>query len=229
MSDSATAPGQMTEPPANEARLESWGEIATYLRRDVRTVQRWEKTEDLPVRRHEHQKKSTVYAYPSELDEWVKKRQPADDPEADAAFIPEPDVDPSTENGNADSALATNGKKTITQDDGIDPDVPPEPAPPIGKRITIALIAAALLAFIAYRAFHRLAPPTAGRVYPGVGDQLKKAPAGAGALHAKDSPGSRDRWSYFQSDSISRSLWSRRKISPMTKLISATMIGYHRP
>jgi TolB-like protein len=140
--------------PLPEKKLVSWKEIAAYLGREVRTVQRWEKTEDLPVRRHEHQKKSTVYAYPSELDEWVKKRQPADDPEADAAFIPEPDVDPSTENGNADSALATNGKKTITQDDGIDPDGPPEPAPPIGKRITIALIAAALLAFIAYRAFH---------------------------------------------------------------------------
>jgi hypothetical protein len=51
MSDSATAPGQMSEPPANEARLESWGEIASYLRRDVRTVQRWERYHGLPVRR----------------------------------------------------------------------------------------------------------------------------------------------------------------------------------
>jgi hypothetical protein len=30
-------------------RLDSWKEIAVYLKRDVRTVQRWEKTEKLPV------------------------------------------------------------------------------------------------------------------------------------------------------------------------------------
>src|SRR5438876_1918457 len=73
-------------------KLDSWGEIASYLGREVRTVQRWERTEGLPVHRHEHQKKSTVYAFTSELDEWFKKRQPADDPEADAEFIPEPDI-----------------------------------------------------------------------------------------------------------------------------------------
>lgn len=76
----------------NDRKLDSWKEIADYLDREVRTVQRWEKTEGLPVHRHEHQKKSTVYAYTSELDEWRNKRQPKDDPEADAAFVPEPDV-----------------------------------------------------------------------------------------------------------------------------------------
>ncbi|MCU1257033.1 MAG: repeat-containing protein, partial [Candidatus Angelobacter sp.] len=35
-------------------RLDSWKEIASYLRRDVRTVQRWEKKEGLPVYRHLH-------------------------------------------------------------------------------------------------------------------------------------------------------------------------------
>jgi hypothetical protein len=68
MSDSATSPGQMSEPPANEPRLESWGEIAGYLRRDVRTVQRWERYQGLPVRRLQVGKLPTVYAYRSELD-----------------------------------------------------------------------------------------------------------------------------------------------------------------
>src|SRR6516225_4427838 len=77
-------------------KLDAWKEIADYLDREVRTVQRWEKTEHLPVHRHEHQKKSSVYAYTSELDEWVKKRQPVDDPEADAAF--------ESENSGADLA-----------------------------------------------------------------------------------------------------------------------------
>lgn len=55
-------------------RLDSWKEIAAYFNRDARTVQRWEKTEDLPVRRHVHSKAGTVYAYPAELDAWWNKR-----------------------------------------------------------------------------------------------------------------------------------------------------------
>jgi hypothetical protein len=78
--------------PLPEKKLVSWKEIAAHLGREVRTVQRWETTEGLPVHRHEHQKKSTVYAYPSELDEWVRKRQPVDDPEADAAFAREQEL-----------------------------------------------------------------------------------------------------------------------------------------
>ncbi len=61
---------------ANETPLESWKEIATYLKRDVRTVIRWEKNEQLPVRRHLHQARSSVYAYPSELDQWRDSRKP---------------------------------------------------------------------------------------------------------------------------------------------------------
>jgi len=50
--------------------LDSWKEIATYLRRDVRTVQLWEKHEGLPVRRHLHKHRSTVFALRSEIDLW---------------------------------------------------------------------------------------------------------------------------------------------------------------
>jgi Tol biopolymer transport system component len=51
-------------------RLESWKEIATYLKREVRTVQRWEKEEGLPIHRQMHKSLGTVYAYKSELDGW---------------------------------------------------------------------------------------------------------------------------------------------------------------
>ena len=51
-------------------RLNSWKEIAAYLQKDVRTVQRWEKNEGLPVHRKPHNKLSSVYAYEPELDEW---------------------------------------------------------------------------------------------------------------------------------------------------------------
>jgi len=56
------------------SRLESWKEIAAYLNRDARTVQRWEKTERLPVHRHVHEALSSVYAYTAELDTWREQR-----------------------------------------------------------------------------------------------------------------------------------------------------------
>jgi len=56
-------------------RLDSWKEIASFLRRDVRTVQRWEKKEGLPVYRHQHEKLGSVYAYPAELSQWFTARQ----------------------------------------------------------------------------------------------------------------------------------------------------------
>lgn len=57
-----------------ETRLDSWKAIAAYLNRDVRTVMRWEKSEQLPVRRHRHLTRSSVYAYPAELDAWRANR-----------------------------------------------------------------------------------------------------------------------------------------------------------
>ena len=56
--------------------LQSWKEIAVYLQREPRTVMRWEKEEALPVHRHQHSGRSTVYAYPSELDAWRAARKP---------------------------------------------------------------------------------------------------------------------------------------------------------
>ncbi len=50
-------------------RLDSWKEIAAYLRHSVRTVRRWE-NEGLPVHRHAHKKKSAIYAYKPEVDLW---------------------------------------------------------------------------------------------------------------------------------------------------------------
>src|SRR5689334_8068269 len=57
-----------SDPPESE-RLDSWKEIAAYLKRDESTVRRWEK-EGLPVHRHSHKRKATVYAHKSEIDAW---------------------------------------------------------------------------------------------------------------------------------------------------------------
>jgi Tol biopolymer transport system component len=56
-------------------RLESWKEIAAYLKRNERTARRWEKTEALPVYRHTHARRDSVYAYKAELDAWWGSRR----------------------------------------------------------------------------------------------------------------------------------------------------------
>ena len=61
--------------PAPNGRLDSWKEIAAYLKRDVTTVRRWEKREGLPVRRHLHDRRDSVYAFSSELDGWLEGRR----------------------------------------------------------------------------------------------------------------------------------------------------------
>jgi hypothetical protein len=66
------------EPPTGSAetgrRLESWKEIAGYFERNERTVRRWEDLEGLPVHRHLHDKRGTVFAYTAELDAWRERR-----------------------------------------------------------------------------------------------------------------------------------------------------------
>jgi TolB-like protein len=82
------------KPP--EKRLDSWKDIAVYLNRDVTTVQRWEKRETMPVHRHVHDKRGSVYALPEELDAWVQSRRPhVDEPETE----PEAEMPPAAPNG----------------------------------------------------------------------------------------------------------------------------------
>ena len=57
---------------ANTDVLNSWKEVATYLGRGVRTVQRWEQELGLPVRRPRGKTRSAVIAFRSELDQWLQ-------------------------------------------------------------------------------------------------------------------------------------------------------------
>lgn len=65
----------MTSP--REDRLESWKAIARHLGRSVRTVRRWEQNEGLPVHRLMHRAQASVYAFASELDDWMASRATA--------------------------------------------------------------------------------------------------------------------------------------------------------
>src|SRR3989442_299510 len=76
MSDPGVRAGAMQGASPTARRLESWKEIASYLKRDKRTVQRWEKEYGLPVHRLQLNTGSTVYAYPAGLDAWYAERRP---------------------------------------------------------------------------------------------------------------------------------------------------------
>jgi AAA-like domain len=76
-------------PPPGNRRLDSWKEIAEYLRRGITTVQRWEREEGLPVRRHLHNTSGSVFAETADIDRWLLDRSPKsggrDDMPQDAA------------------------------------------------------------------------------------------------------------------------------------------------
>jgi predicted DNA-binding transcriptional regulator AlpA len=63
------------EPPALTSVMTSWKEIAQYLGKGVRTVQRWERELGFPVRRTRRGTKSSVLAVHGEIDAWVQSRQ----------------------------------------------------------------------------------------------------------------------------------------------------------
>jgi Tol biopolymer transport system component len=83
-----------SDAPAAGERLDSWKEIAAYLKRSVRTVHRWEKEEGLPVHRQLHKDLGSVFAYKSELDAWsngrsvhARPRQEADENSSSKRYL----------------------------------------------------------------------------------------------------------------------------------------------
>ena len=72
----ADLPLPTVRPPAltpHSDVLNSWKEIASYLGRGVRTVQRWEHDSALPVHRPKGKDRSAVLAIREELDQWLQR------------------------------------------------------------------------------------------------------------------------------------------------------------
>ena len=61
-------------PPARDQNFTCWKEIAAYLGKGVRTVQRWERERGLPVRRPKGGTAGIVSASRSELDVWMAQQ-----------------------------------------------------------------------------------------------------------------------------------------------------------
>lgn len=53
--------------------LNSWKEIAVYVGRSVRTVQRWERDLGLPVHRPRGRERTATMAFTAELDAWLRR------------------------------------------------------------------------------------------------------------------------------------------------------------
>ena len=88
-------PESMDQPTANKParRLDSWKEIAAFFGRDERTVRRWESDSSLPVHRVPGVARGRVFAFESELQQWL--RTPAATPEAASPPLPSVEALPS--------------------------------------------------------------------------------------------------------------------------------------
>jgi len=75
--------------PSNR-QLESWKDIANYLKTSVRTAQRWEEQNGLPVTRILRDKRSAVYANTVDLDQWLNTRTIPPANEVDPQLSPPP-------------------------------------------------------------------------------------------------------------------------------------------
>jgi TolB-like protein len=81
------------EPPAGD-RLDSWKEVAAYLRRGARTVQRWEREKGLPVHRLCPDKPGSVFAFKTALDAWWSSHAAMLEPAPSVAVLPFADMSP---------------------------------------------------------------------------------------------------------------------------------------
>lgn len=139
MGNSVTNPTQSAASSADD-RLDSWKEIAAYLKRDVTTVQRWEKREGMPVHRHLHDRLGTVYAFRADLDAWTRslKLRHASDQEpsivgAGTVGSPGPEIQDTT---SAPGSVAGGSLGA-------------EPVAPTGRVSRRVMIAAAMIAVVA--------------------------------------------------------------------------------
>ena len=114
-------------PGLPDDRLDSWKEIATYLGRGVRTVQRWEREEGLPVHRLTHEKRGNVYARREELAAWWESRrrtlaaQPERADTGSAPGLPRPERATLTSAMTAWPALSSDARLiAFVSDGGVD-------------------------------------------------------------------------------------------------------------
>lgn len=128
-------------------RLDSWGEIAHYLRRDIRTVKRWEKEKGLPVHRLPGGKRQVVFAYQDEIDLWASSSG-----EKSTSAVPGPisvpdNDEPSSRGASSSEDIQQNYKDspaTLAHSSISIPVSEPIKPAPLNRHKKVALVLAAL-------------------------------------------------------------------------------------
>lgn len=143
-------------------RLGSWKEIAAHLGRAVRTVQRWEREQGLPVHRLPHNKLSSVYAYSNELDEWWELRRNTVEP-TDMADSPPETPDPATESAASITERAESLETPVTVREAGLTGATPLGRSPARLTIFVAVIAGALATWMAMLGVRQVAIQDANR------------------------------------------------------------------
>jgi TolB-like protein/Flp pilus assembly protein TadD len=160
MGGDETQPRLTVQDRSAQDRLDSWKEIATYLKKEVRTVQRWEKNLGLPIRRLAHGKQGTVFAYKADIDAWWEESQTK--LEEDACSEPGTDSSPSVIVAAPPSQDRT--ERTAVTGSDVVPEI--DPSPDLLRRRALFFLVAAIVIALPLVAFrHRISdllwPPKA--------------------------------------------------------------------
>lgn len=134
MDDSPGAPKIEPEAVSASDRLDSWKEIASFLKKDPRTAQRWEDERGLPVHRYPGDKSGGVFAYKSEIETWLRTQigeKTLDEDQDDNPPQPLP-------SGGGD------GEPTPSHGDGKTHEKPPHPPNSYVRWVVLAVLAALL-------------------------------------------------------------------------------------
>jgi hypothetical protein len=94
--------------------LNSWKEVAAYLGRGVRTVQRWELELGLPVRRPRGKSRSAVIAFKPELDRWLNSA-PKEASSKEISLVKLPKAPPNTEALHSNTQLLVSKTKQVLE------------------------------------------------------------------------------------------------------------------
>ena len=70
--------------------LESWKEISDYVRRSIKTCQRWEIELELPIHRLDGTPKARVFAFADELDTWLAEKPALKEAAPEETDLPRP-------------------------------------------------------------------------------------------------------------------------------------------
>lgn len=97
--------------------LKGWKEVAAYFGKDERTVRRWASASEMPVHRVPGRQRAAVYAYPAELNAWL--RRVGTDAGAGPSALPGADVrddneTPAISDAASDPGLARQARRAST-------------------------------------------------------------------------------------------------------------------